>query len=55
MLKLRSLTLAAFAGASILLAGCSNANTMAPQPNTHNGSVTHPLCSVVPQQPGCAQ
>jgi outer membrane murein-binding lipoprotein Lpp len=55
MIKLRSLTLAALAGAAMLLAGCSSANSVAPQPATHSGSGVHPLCSVVPQQPGCGQ
>ena len=55
MFKLRSLAIAAFAGASMLLAGCSNANSIAPQPTTHSGSVSHPLCSIVPQQPDCAK
>jgi len=55
MFKLRSLAIAAFAGTSMLLAGCSNANSIAPQPTTHSGSVSHPLCSIVPQQPDCAK
>jgi hypothetical protein len=55
MIKLRSLAIAAFAGASILLAGCSNASSIAPQPATHSGYNIHPLCSVVPQQPDCAK
>ena len=55
MIKLRSLALAALAGASLLLAGCSNAASFAPQPATHAGHAIHPLCSVVPQQPDCAK
>jgi outer membrane murein-binding lipoprotein Lpp len=55
MFKLRSFAIAAFAVASITLAGCSNANSIAPQPATHSGAVSHPLCSIVPQQPDCAK
>ena len=55
MIKLRSLAFAAIAGAAMLLSGCSNAASIAPQPSTHSGQTIHPLCSVVPQQPGCAK